>query len=100
MLFIIESNLKRKLIICLIIVLFNFESGNTADIEKSKTAVPKDLQSILKYPEFAKKYGIGGTVVVRALIDQNGRVERTLIEKSHSSFRVFSTISPVSKQRS
>ncbi|MDT8322824.1 MAG: energy transducer TonB, partial [Bacteroidota bacterium] len=40
------------------------------------------LTKALTYPPIAKRAGIEGTVVVRVLLDKNGRVEKTEILKS------------------
>jgi protein TonB len=41
-----------------------------------------ELQRRIKYPEIARRNNIEGTVIVRALVDKNGRVVKTNIDKS------------------
>lgn len=41
----------------------------------------KELAKNIKYPETAKKDGIMGRVFVKAIIDENGNVENTEVEK-------------------
>ncbi len=41
-----------------------------------------ELQRNVKYPEIARRNGIEGTVVVRALVDKSGAVIRTVIDNS------------------
>lgn len=44
-----------------------------------------ELQKRVVYPEMAKRAGIEGVVLVRALIGKNGRVKKTIIQASENS---------------
>lgn len=51
-------------------------------VEQEPLVDMEQLQKNVKYPEIARKSGIEGTVIVRALINTNGKVIKTVIEQS------------------
>lgn len=51
-------------------------------VEEEAACDMAELQRRVKYPEIARRNGIEGTVQVRALVDKNGRVSRTIVEQS------------------
>lgn len=51
-------------------------------VEQEPTWEAAELQRRLKYPEIARRNGIEGTVAVRALVGKDGRVVRTMIDRS------------------
>ena len=51
-------------------------------VEKEPGVDLAKLQGIVKYPDVARRAGVEGTVIVRVLVDRNGRATRTLIEYS------------------
>lgn len=50
-------------------------------VEKDPEYDEADLLRRVKYPEIARRNGIEGRVIVRALIGKDGRVEKTLIDE-------------------
>jgi protein TonB len=54
-----------------------------------------DLMRRLKYPEIARRNGIEGRVIVRALIGKDGRVEKTLIDEGSNKALEEAAISAV-----
>ncbi len=51
-------------------------------VEKEPVWDQGELQRRIKYPEIARRNGIEGTVIVRALVDKYGRVADTRIDRS------------------
>lgn len=51
-------------------------------VEKEPAVDLGKLQSLITYPELARRAGVEGTVIVRVLVDKSGRATRTLIEHS------------------
>jgi protein TonB len=51
-------------------------------VEEEPKWDPSELQRRIKYPEIARRNNIEGTVVVRALVDKNGRVVKTAVDRS------------------
>lgn len=56
--------------------------GEYVDVEVPPTFDEGELVRNLKYPESARRKGVEGRVVVRTLLDRNGRVVQTLIDQS------------------
>lgn len=53
-------------------------------VEKEPGLDYKRLQELVKYPDIARKAGIEGKVIVRVLVEKNGKVKRTLVEYTDS----------------
>ncbi|MBS1912463.1 MAG: energy transducer TonB [Bacteroidetes bacterium] len=56
-----------------------------------------DLQRRVKYPEIARKNGIEGTVVVRALVGKDGRVMKTMVDRSDNKALEEAAVDAVTK---
>jgi protein TonB len=54
-------------------------------VEKQPGMDIVELQKLVEYPKLAREAGIEGRVVIRALIDKNGKVKKTLVEHSDNS---------------
>lgn len=59
----------------------------------------KDIQSLVNYPEIAKRAGIEGKVTYAALIGKDGRVEKIEIVKSDNDFFANATKEAVMKAK-
>ena len=68
-------------------------------VEKEPMADMALLQKNVVYPEMARKGGIEGKVIVRALIDKKGKVLKTEIEKSDSKILDQSAINAIRKTK-
>jgi len=66
-------------------------------VETEPTYDQGDLQRILKYPEIARRNNIEGTVIVRALIDKNGRVMKTSVDKTDNAVLTDAAVDAVSR---
>jgi protein TonB len=51
-------------------------------VEKDPVFDMVKLQSLVVYPDMARRAGIEGTVIVRALVDKSGKITKVLIESS------------------
>ena len=54
-------------------------------VEKQPGMDIAELQKLVEYPKLAKEAGVEGRVIVKALIDANGKVRRTLVEYTDNS---------------
>jgi len=54
-------------------------------VEKEPACDMEDLRKRVVYPEMAKRAGIEGMVLVRALISKSGKVKKTIIQASDNS---------------
>ena len=64
-------------------------------VDEMPQADLKMLQSLIKYPEEARKSGIEGTVIVNALISEDGNVLKTKVEKTDNKIFKKSAINEV-----
>jgi len=53
-------------------------------VEKDPQFDLKKLQGLVVYPEAARKAGIEGRVLVRALVDKSGKITKTIIDFSEA----------------
>ncbi len=56
-----------------------------------------ELQRRIKYPEIARRNNIEGTVIVRALVDKNGRVVKTNVDKTDNAVLTDAAVDAVMK---
>ena len=54
-------------------------------VEEEPTFDYAALQKMVEYPQMARRAGIEGDVIIRALIDKNGKVVKSLVEHSTNS---------------
>lgn len=54
-------------------------------VEKQPGMDIAELQKLVEYPKLAKEAGVEGRVIVKALIDKNGSVKKTLVEYTDNS---------------
>ena len=54
-------------------------------VEKQPGMDIAELQKLVEYPKLAKEAGVEGRVIVKALIDANGKVRKTLVEYTDNS---------------
>lgn len=54
-------------------------------VEKQPGMDIAELQKLVTYPKLAKEAGVEGRVIVKALIDANGKVRKTLVEYTDNS---------------
>jgi protein TonB len=66
-------------------------------VEEEPKWDPAELARRLKYPEIARRAGIEGQVVVRALVDKNGRVVNTMIDQSDNKALEEAAVEAVKK---
>lgn len=84
--------LFRFVLVCLILggshlLMAQKDPDPLAKIEADTPPVPlnmADVKRSIKYPEAAKEAGIEGYVVIRALVNKKGRVEKHILVKSPS----------------
>ncbi|GAB5465387.1 MAG: hypothetical protein Kapaf2KO_08230 [Candidatus Kapaibacteriales bacterium] len=67
------------------------------DIDQDVNPDMSVLYQYLVYPEMAKKAGIQGKVIIRALIDKDGSVKRTVVLKSDNSILDPAAIDAIEK---
>jgi len=57
------------------------DENEFVDAQQQPTYNEEDLKRRVKYPEIARRNGIEGNIVVRALVDKKGKVVRTIIDQ-------------------
>ena len=58
------------------------EPDDFIPVEKEPDFDMKKLQGLVVYPEMARKAGIEGTVIVRALVEKTGKISKAIIDAS------------------
>ncbi len=75
------------------------EDPQVAVVEKEPVVDMASLRDAIQYPEQAKRIGVEGTVVVRALIDANGRIKQAEIYASDHAMLENAALDGVRKAR-
>jgi periplasmic protein TonB len=66
-------------------------------VEKEAQVDLGELQKKIEYPEVARRAGIEGKVIVRVLVDPNGRVKKAVIQQSDSQMLNTAALDAVKK---
>lgn len=66
-------------------------------VEKEPQVEIADIQKRVVYPEVARRAGIEGKVVVRVLVDGNGRVKKAVVQSSESHMLDAAAIDAIKK---
>ncbi len=61
------------------------DPGDFIPVEKQPGMDIAELQKLVEYPKLAKEAGVEGRVIVKALIDADGKVRKTLVEYTDNS---------------
>ncbi|MEO5929942.1 MAG: energy transducer TonB [Candidatus Kapaibacterium sp.] len=75
------------------------ELGDFVAVEKDAAWDPADLQRHITYPDIAARNNIQGTVVVRALIDEEGRVADTHVDHSDNQMLTDAALKAIRETR-